>query len=146
MGITMIEITTDKDEATLFLLLTGRGSRAFLPYYQSVESYDVDEGTVIFSRLDCSPADRFRVGVAGNALLTTKSFEHEIISWLKDWGVSYNLHEQVFDEPVNALNFFRTIREKSKTGRENALERIEVGLKKQGEAEDRIAMDAVMLT
>lgn len=146
MGITMINITTDRDEATLFLLLTGRGRRAFLPYYQSVESYDVDEGTVIFSRLDCSPAYLFRVGVAGNALLTTKSFEHEIISWLNDWGVKYSLHEQVFDDPGNALNFFKTMRVRTKAGREEILKEIEAGLKKQGEAADMVAKDWVMLT
>lgn len=141
MRTTMVEFNTTSDEATLFLLLTGRGQRADVPNYQSVESFDEDDGFVIFSRLDCAPAARFRVGVAGNYILTTKSFEREIVAWLQEGGVAYNLSEVVFDDPENAREFFRVKRENSKEGREGAIKKIKAGLKKQAEDTDKVLLN-----
>jgi len=146
MGITMIKLETKSDEATLFLLLTGRGRLAYVPYYQSVESYDEEAGTVIFARLDCAPADCFKVGVAGNSLITTKSFEHEIFAWLRDWEIEYTVSQETFDTPADVMNFFLSEREKTKVGREEILQKIKVGLIQQGKRAEKVSLGEYELT
>jgi len=79
---------TSLNEHDLFFKLVARGRHADIPYYFSVESWDLEKGWVIFERLDCSVRQPFRVGVAGNKIIFQTNMENEVARWLKDWGAT----------------------------------------------------------
>jgi hypothetical protein len=80
---------TGLNEVDLLLRLIGRGRQADVPYYFSVDSYDLEKGWVLFTRLDCAPAPSFRVGVAGSNLIISMRDEHHLINWLNGWGIKF---------------------------------------------------------
>lgn len=107
----MVLLRTDLIEENLFLKLVFRGRHADIPYYFSVENYDWTEGVVIFTRLDCAPAPIFKVGVAGNCLVVSSTYQHEVKSWLRGWDIAFKiLEEKEIDSPEKARSFLRQLR------------------------------------
>jgi hypothetical protein len=89
MAIILKVLETKSDENDLLFRLIARGRQADIPYYFSVDTYDLEKGWVIFTRLDCAPAPAFRVGVAGKNLIISTRDEHHLKGFLKDWNLDF---------------------------------------------------------
>jgi hypothetical protein len=111
MVIKFVVITTDSNEEDLFFNLVSRGRWADIPYYYSVENHDWLRGTVQFEMLCCSPAPRFKVGIAGKELFLTEKEHREVLSWLAGWGIKAEIKKGVdFDSPEAARAFLEELR------------------------------------
>lgn len=127
-------------EEALFLRLVSRGQCADIPYYYSVESHNWEEGWVLFSRLDCEPSPRFRVGVAGNLLVSSVKYAALMESWLREWSIGfYRLPEVVMQDSNEARAYLQKLRsdESRCRGRAKMGERVRLQIANFEEANDR---------
>jgi hypothetical protein len=109
-------IKTDQGEEELLFQLIARGQNALQPYYFSVHSYDLDTGVVHFTRLDCAPAESFRVAVIGNKLIVSENYQSEVMSWLAEWGFQRQLKEtERVSSPDKAYAFVAQMRDRNGT-------------------------------
>lgn len=137
----LVIFKTNEPEADLFLRLTARGRHADIPYYQSVESSNPADGTVVFARLDCAPAQPYKVGCAGDRLVTTESFAHYLESWLQEWDIPFQREIRECESPAEARQALENMRgETEKKERARINRAIEEGLRAQREN-----LDAVLL-
>lgn len=89
--IKIIVLETNSTEEELWFKLVGRGRWADIPFYMSVDTYNMDEGWITFVRLDCSPGEGFKVGISHNLILVSAKWVHEVRNWLNDWGISHRV-------------------------------------------------------
>lgn len=138
----LVIFKTNESEVDLFLRLSARGRQPDIPYYQSVESYDVADGTVIFRRLDCRPAQPYKVGCAGGCFITTESFAQCVELWLLEWNIPFQREVRECDSPAQARQILTTMRSDVKKKERSRINRlIAEGLKLQRER-----LDAVLLS
>ncbi len=112
MRLTILE--TNSDEETLLYNLIRRGRQADVPYYFSVDKYEVNIGRVIFARLDCAPAPAFMVAVAGKKIMFREDCDvSQLKSWLKGWNISYmQTEEKEFSDLAEVKIFVNKLRER----------------------------------
>ncbi len=113
MELTILE--TNSNEGNLLYKLIARGRQADVPFYFSVEEYDVNTGRVLFVRLDCAPAPAFRIAVAGNKIIfVEEDCEFSgLKSWLRDWKIKYKeLKKKKFTGSSEAKAYVNKLREK----------------------------------
>ena len=137
----MVVFKTNRPEAELFLRLTALGRHAEIPYYQSVESYNVKDGTVTFARLDCAPVQPYKVGCSGDCVVTTLTFSSRVGAWLVLWGITFQQEMQECDSPAEARQILTDMRnrvDKEERARINLA--IEEGIKAQ-----QTSLDAELL-
>ncbi|MDD5032877.1 MAG: hypothetical protein PHC85_02060 [Candidatus Pacebacteria bacterium] len=132
----MILFDTNAREGEILFLLASRGRHADIPGYQSVQSFFLDKGIVIFSRLDCSPADSFKVGVAGNSLFTTLTFADEIKDWLLKWKITFEQARLEFFSKKEARRYFGGLREETEKNRGFNLRWVREKISRYKEAEE----------
>lgn len=134
-GFKMLKIVifkTEKTEVELFLLLASRGRHAEIPYYQSVDSMSVSEGVIVFARLDCAPVQGYKVGCSGDSIITTESFAVSMGTWLRDWGITFDIDKVDYDSPEAARALLKEMRAKTDSSRREETNRlINEGLAKQ---------------
>lgn len=84
-------LKTNSNEFELLFRLVQRGRLADqCDHYYSVDDYDLENGWVMFTLLQCAPPPYFRVGVAGNCILVSDRNEKEVRSWLDDWKIKFH--------------------------------------------------------
>lgn len=128
MAITLAILKTGCEEKDLFLKLVKRGQHADIPYYFSVNSFNWEQGWVIFERLDCAPSQGFRVGVAGKNLVVSTKDVSEVVKWLTEWHVELRSSEiRDVTTPSEAHALLKTLREKAHCAKDRAMTGIEVG-------------------
>jgi hypothetical protein len=122
--ITVSVFSTNSDEFTLFTKLLGRGRYASTPLYQSVERFYPEDGSVLFQRLDCAPAEQNVVGVAGCELVTTQRFEAEVKNWLQEWNIRFSIRHQQVTSPNEVRTLYESLRAETADGRPEIQQRI----------------------
>ncbi len=110
--LTMVIFSTKSTETDLLFLCASRGRHADIPYYESVDTIDWNNGFITFARLDCAPAQGHKVGFAGNLLITTESFEHEVAGWLRGWGIAFTVRRETVPSPEAARALVARLRQK----------------------------------
>jgi hypothetical protein len=122
VAIKLAILETEAKEEYLFLRLVKRGRHAETPYYFSVDSYSLDEGWVLFERLDCAPVPSFRVGVAGNLLIVSKKDVAEVSRWLDVWEIKFTPHvvREKVETPEAARALLREMRESAPCAKDRA--------------------------
>ncbi len=139
MSIELRVFATNATEIENFVRLVGRGRHADIPYYESVDEVDPENGWVMFSRLDCAPAPRFKVAVAGNLVIISAKSEAEVRSWFKEWRVQFRIVEKItVDSKNKALRKLKDMRSKHvpKGGRTRQMRELRKLLTAQAEAAD----------
>lgn len=133
-------LKTKLREEEIFSKLVSRGRHAEIPYYFSVERYDLREGYVVFTRLDCAPAPVFKVGVAGNCLIISQKEVVLVKNWLSEWNIDFEVSQvKDFQTPAGAKRFLRKLREQalSQDERKLAEEKAKEAILKINETADR---------
>lgn len=142
--INMVIFTTDRSEDELFLRFASRGrSRADVPYYYSVEEVDVKRGMIVFCRLDCAPSQPYKVGFAGNEVITSASFADNVSEFLGDWDIPFTKTVKEYSSALTARRLLSYKRE-TKVGKEERSRvnlRIKQGLRELREKETQELQD-----
>jgi hypothetical protein len=119
MPIKLLIFTTELTEKELFLKLLKRGRHADISYYFSVDSFNWEEGWVVFVRLDCAPAPEFRVAVAGHLLIVSAKDLSEISQWFAEWQLNCHLlKEELAETPQAAHALLKELREQAPCARD----------------------------
>ena len=139
----MIELRvfrTKSDEGDLLFRLIGRDRRADLyEHHFSVDTYDLKNGWVVFTLLQCTPASSFKVGVSGNLVIvnTKNNNDKEVESWLKNWKIKYKNKRVLIraDTPEQARTLIEDIRKKamSEEARKTMLTKLYEKIKRERE-------------
>jgi hypothetical protein len=117
MALEIIVFTTNLSEKDLFLLALRAGwphTEVIVPYHYYYHRFDLGEGWITYLRRDCEPDRGYKVGVAGGKIITTKSFEAHVLSWLHELQVLFAIESQTVSDKGQAMEFLAKLRRSAK--------------------------------